>query len=163
SIVPCHPIALPCSGRVCGVVRQCASGGQDTHMKGDTMRQRFAILLGLVLCTVLVLGISSSSQVMAADNVIKFGISTPLSGPAAPWGIPHKQAIELVFDEINEKGGLEVGGKKYKLEVVAYDHKYVIAEGVATVNRLISKDDVKYLSILGGAVAKANEEAVDEA
>src|SRR5215471_2127479 len=85
SIVPCHPIALPCSGRVCGVVRQCASGGQDTHMKGDTMRQRFAMLLGLVLCTILVLGISSSSQVMAADNVIKFGISTALSGPAAPW------------------------------------------------------------------------------
>ena len=34
---------------------------------------------------------------------------------------------------------------------------------VATVNRLISKDEVKYISILGGAVAKANEEAVDEA
>ena len=47
--------------------------------------------------------------------------------------------------------------------MVAYDHKYVIAEGVATVNRLISKDEVKYLSILGGAVAKANEEAVNEA
>ena len=36
------------------------------------------------------------------------------------------------------------------------------AEGVATVNRLISKDGVKYVSILGGAVAKANEEAVNE-
>jgi branched-chain amino acid transport system substrate-binding protein len=99
----------------------------------------------------------------SAADVIKFGISTPLSGPAAPWGIPHKQAVELVFDEINSTGGLEVGGKKYKLEVIAYDHKYVIAEGVATVNRLISKDDVKYISILGGAVAKANEEAVNEA
>jgi len=99
----------------------------------------------------------------SAADVIKFGISTPLSGPAAPWGIPHKQAVELVFDEINSKGGLEVGGKKYKLEVIAYDHKYVIAEGVATVNRLIAKDDVKYISILGGAVAKANEEVVNEA
>ena len=56
-----------------------------------------------------------------------------------------------------------MGGKKYKLEVVAYDHKYVIAEGVATVNRLIAKDDVKFISILGGAVVKANEEAVNEA
>ena len=99
----------------------------------------------------------------SAADVIKFGISTPLSGPAAPWGIPHKQATELVFDEINSQGGLEVNGKKYRLEVVAYDHKYVIAEGVATVNRLISKDGVKYVSILGGAVAKANEEAVNEA
>src|SRR5215467_1173121 len=97
-----------------------------------------------------------------AEDVIKFGVSTPLSGPAAPWGIPHKNATELIFDEINAQGGLDVGGKKYKLEVVAYDHKYVIAEGVATVNRLIAKDGVKYISILGGAVVKANEEAVNE-
>src|SRR2546426_10583276 len=99
----------------------------------------------------------------SAADVIKFGISTPLSGPAAPWGIPHKQATELVFDEINSQGGLEVGGKKYRLEVVTYDHKYVIAEGVATVNRLIVKDGVKYISILGGTVVKAAEEAVNEA
>src|SRR2546426_7460633 len=98
-----------------------------------------------------------------AADVIKFGISTPLSGPAAPWGIPHKQATELVFDEINSQGGLEVNGKKYRLEVVAYDHKYVIAQGVATVNRLISQDGVKFLSILGGTVVKATEAAVNEA
>src|SRR6266852_336033 len=66
---------------------------------------------------------------LAAD-VIKFGISTPLSGPAAPWGIPHKNAIGLIFDEANAQGGLDVNGKKYKIEIVAYDHKYVIAEGV---------------------------------
>ena len=100
--------------------------------------------------------------IAGAADVIKFGISTPLSGPAAPWGIPHKNATELVFDEINAQGGLEVGGKKYKLEIIAYDHKYVIAEGVATINRLIAKDGVKYISVLGGAVVKANEEPVNE-
>jgi len=103
----------------------------------------------------------SPGTAVAAD-IIKFGISTPLSGPAAPWGIPHKNATELIFDEINGQGGLEIGGKKYKLEIVAYDHKYVIAEGVATVNRLIAKDGVKYISVLGGAVVKANEEPVNE-
>ena len=103
----------------------------------------------------------SPGTAVAAD-IIKFGISTPLSGPAAPWGIPHKNATELIFDEINGQGGLEIAGKKYKLEVVAYDHKYVIAEGVATVNRLIAKDGVKYISVLGGAVVKANEEPVNE-
>src|ERR1700745_1248573 len=97
-----------------------------------------------------------------AQETIRFGVSTPLSGPAAPWGIPHKNATELIFDEINAQGGLVIGAKKYKLEVVAYDHKYVIAEGVATVNRLIAKDGVKYISVLGGAVAKANEEAINE-
>ncbi len=103
-----------------------------------------------------------SPRTAVAADIIKFGISTPLSGPAAPWGIPHKNATELIFDEINGQGGLEIGGKKYKLEVVAYDHKYVIAEGVATVNRLIAKDGVKYISLLGGAVVKANEEQINE-
>jgi len=116
-------------------------------------------LIALVATAALV--VTNPGPSPAAD-VIKFGISTPLSGPAAPWGIPHKQATELIFEEVNAQGGLDVGGKKYKLEVVAYDHKYVIAEGVATVNRLIAKDGVKYISILGGAVAKANEEAINE-
>jgi branched-chain amino acid transport system substrate-binding protein len=114
-------------------------------------------LLGAAALTAL------SAGSVLAQEVLKFGISTPLSGPAAPWGIPHKNATELVFDEVNAQGGLDIGGKKYKLEVVAYDHKYVIAEGVATVNRLISRDRIKFISILGGAVAKANEEAVNEA
>src|SRR5499426_2602191 len=125
------------------------------------MRPQHSIIHAALLAVAGLVAAGPSSA--RAADVIKFGVSTPLSGPAAPWGIPHKQATELIFEEINSQGGLDVGGKKYKLEVVAYDHKYVIAEGVATVNRLISKDDVKYLSILGGAVAKANEEAVNEA
>jgi branched-chain amino acid transport system substrate-binding protein len=119
----------------------------------------FLTLLSLLSFAVVVAMAPAAAR---AADVIKFGISTPLSGPAAPWGIPHKNATELIFDEINSQGGLDVGGKKYKLEVVAYDHKYVIAEGVATVNRLIAKDGVKFVSILGGAVVKANEEAVNE-
>src|SRR6266403_4429025 len=124
------------------------------------MKQWVPLASGTLFAAV-ALVVASSGPSRAAD-VIKFGISTPLSGPAAPWGIPHKNATELVFDEVNSQGGLEVGGKKYRLEVIAYDHKYVIAEGVATVNRLIAKDGVKYISILGGAVVKANEEAVNE-
>jgi branched-chain amino acid transport system substrate-binding protein len=123
--------------------------------------KRSVPLASVTLFAAAMLVILGSSPASAAD-VIKFGISTPLSGPAAPWGIPHKNATELVFDEVNSQGGLEIAGKKYRLEVVAYDHKYVIAEGVATVNRLIAKDGVKYISILGGAVAKANEEPVNE-
>src|SRR5262249_38896801 len=127
---------------------------------GNAMTQRVPSVF-VTLFAALALVAATAAPSRAAD-VIKFGISTPLSGPAAPWGIPHKNATELIFDEVNAQGGLDVCGKKYKLEVIAYDHKYVIAEGVATVNRLIAKDGVKYISILGGAVAKANEEAINE-
>jgi len=136
--------------------------GTVQNLRRDLAMKRSAPLIGFALLALAVLVTISPGQVAAAD-VIKFGVSTPLSGPAAPWGIPHKNATELIFDEINAQGGLEVGGKKYKLEVVAYDHKYVIAEGVATVNRLIAKDGVKYISVLGGSVVKAIEEPVNEA
>src|ERR1700741_2738408 len=124
------------------------------------MRQRIVPTLVALLAAAALVAASSGPS-LAAD-VIKFGISTPLSGPAAPWGIPHKNATELIFDEVNAQGGLAIGAKKYKLEVVAYDHKYVIAEGVATVNRLIAKDGVKYISVLGGSVVKPIEEPVNE-
>src|SRR5207237_7320289 len=124
--------------------------------------KRWVPLASVTLFAAAVFVVVSPGTSCAAD-AIKFGVATPLSGPAAPWGIPHKGATELIFDEINSQGGLEVGGKKYKLEVIAYDHKYVIAEGVATVNRLIAKDGVKFISILGGTVVKAAEGAANEA
>ena len=39
----------------------------------------------------------SLGPVEAAEKTIKYGIATPLSGPAAPWGIPHVRAAEMVF------------------------------------------------------------------
>jgi len=125
------------------------------------MKKWYTLTCTLLVAALVVLAVGPGQA--TAENVIKFGVSTPLSGPAAPWGIPHMQATKLIFDEINEQGGIDIGGKKYTLEVIAYDHKYVIAEGVATVNRLINRDEVQFISILGGAVVKANEDAVNEA
>ena len=79
--------------------------------RGDILMQRFITLLSLMLCAAVAITASGPGQVSAADNVIKFGVSTPLSGPAAAWGIPHKQAIELVFDEINGQGGSRSEGR----------------------------------------------------
>src|SRR5438045_8906025 len=90
-------------------------------------------LTSFTLLALSVLVAVSAGRAGAAD-VIKFGVSTPLSGPAAPWGIPHKNATELIFDEVNRQGGLDIGGKKYKLQVVACDGKDVIADGPANGN-----------------------------
>ena len=73
------------------------------------MSVRFSPNWPAVLAAALMVGSAGSGH---AADVIKFGVSTPLSGPAAPWGIPHKNAIELIFEETNAKGGLDVSGKK---------------------------------------------------
>jgi branched-chain amino acid transport system substrate-binding protein len=124
-----------------------------------TCRGIYRACYSLVLALLLAWALSPAES---AEKTIKYGISTPLSGPAAPWGIPHVRAAEMVFEEVNNNGGIDIGGQKYKLEIVSYDHKYVIAEGVATVNRLIYRDKVRYVSVLGGAVAKAVADTVRE-
>ena len=157
--------AMPLRTRVYdGFTRRCPYGSGGVYVKGDILMQRFITLLSLMLCAVIAIivlvGLARCSAAEQCDQVRHS--DTPLWAGGS-LGIPHKQAIELVFDEINSQGAWTSQGRSIQLEVVAYDHKYVIAEGVATVNRLISKDDVKYLEYSGGAVAKANEEAVNEA
>jgi branched-chain amino acid transport system substrate-binding protein len=120
-----------------------------------TNRGWYSLLIAIIVLSIL-------APVEGAEKTIKYGIATPLSGPAAPWGIPHVRAAEMVFEEVNHQGGIDIGGQKYKIEIISYDHKYVIAEGVATVNRLIYRDKVQYVSVLGGAVVKAIEDLINE-
>jgi branched-chain amino acid transport system substrate-binding protein len=46
---------------------------------------------------------------------------------------------------VNKDGGLDIGGKKYKVEFVIYDSQGSQATGVAAVNRLIFEDKVKFI------------------
>jgi branched-chain amino acid transport system substrate-binding protein len=65
-------------------------------------------------------------------------------------------ATELAADDVNAKGGLDVGGKKYKVKVVAYDDKYQAGEAVTAANRLVFEDKVKYvIGPVGSAAALA--------
>jgi len=99
----------------------------------------------------------------AAEREIKLGIATPLSGPSAAWGTAHARALEMYLDEVNAAGGVEVAGAKYPIKIITYDHKYVIADAVAAVNKLLSDDKVKFISLLGGSVVMALEEQLREA
>jgi branched-chain amino acid transport system substrate-binding protein len=91
-----------------------------------------------------------------AQEVLKIGAMGSLSGPGAAWGQAIQYGAELAADDVNAKGGLEVGGKKYKVEVVAYDDKYQANEAVTAVNRLIFDDKVKFIiGPMGGATQLA--------
>ena len=58
-----------------------------------------------------------------AQDVVKIGYSGPLSGGAAQYGKNVLNGMEMAAAEINA-AGLEVGGRKYKLAIVALDDKY---------------------------------------
>lgn len=97
-------------------------------------------LAAALLCTTLPLGIQAQEL-----EELKIGALVTLSGAGAAWGQGMKNAAELAALEVNEKGGLEVNGKRYKVSVVAYDDKYQANEAVTVANRLVFEDKVKYI------------------
>lgn len=78
----------------------------------------------------------------AAAESLRIGVVGSLSGPGTAWGTSMLGAAELAAQDINAKGGLEVGGKKYTIEVVAYDDKYKAGDSLTAMNRLIFDDKI---------------------
>jgi branched-chain amino acid transport system substrate-binding protein len=102
-------------------------------MKTVFSRRRFA---ALPLAAAL-LGVLTASATLAQESV-KIGYTGPLSGGAALYGKNVVSGIEMAVKEINA-AGLEVGGKKVKLELVALDDKYSPAEAAINARRLVQQ------------------------
>jgi branched-chain amino acid transport system substrate-binding protein len=79
----------------------------------------------------------------AADKTIILGCSIPLSGPAAPTGITTQRTVEHAIELINAQG-IMVGADRYTIVPQFYDNKYIPAEAVTVVEKMLA-DGVKYL------------------
>ena len=89
------------------------------------LRRVFAIVMTIALCFGMVAVLASCGGKKApnyAENneKIKVGISGPLTGGAAMYGIAVKNSAQLAIDEINANGGIN----GVMLELVAADDKH---------------------------------------
>ena len=100
-------------------------------------------------------GLLCGLAISASAETLKIGIIAPLTGPAAVWGKAVEMGTKIAADEVNAKGGLEVGGKKYDVQVIAYDDQYKAAEAVAAYNRLYNTDHAKLMVSFGTAATLA--------
>ncbi|MCL6570728.1 MAG: ABC transporter substrate-binding protein [Bacillus sp. (in: Bacteria)] len=73
-------------------------------------------------------------------GTVNIGYSGPLSGPAAFYGERTLNGVKMAAEEINDAGGIEVGGKKYNLNIVSLDDKYLPNEAGANAKRLIQEN-----------------------
>jgi len=71
----------------------------------------------LVLC--LAIGLAVSPGVQAAEKAIKIGINAPITGDIPKVGEGTKFAAQMWLEDIKAAGGLDVGGKKYPVELVS--------------------------------------------
>jgi len=99
-----------------------------------------------------------------AQEKLVIGTVSALNGPGSEWGRGVDGGARIAAAEINEAGGLVVGGKTYKVEVRSYDDGYKAAEAVAAATRLIEQDGVKFIvGPLGSASALAIKPIVEDA
>jgi branched-chain amino acid transport system substrate-binding protein len=92
-----------------------------------------------------VIGFTWSAAAAAQTDTLKIGIVSALSGPGSEWGLAQDGSAKIAAMEVNAKGGLKVGNKTYKIEVISYDDQYKAALAVSGATRLIEQDKVKII------------------
>ncbi len=74
---------------------------------------------------------------------IRIGVIAPMRGELGPlYGEPIVRAGRLLFDEINEAGGLEVDGQRYRFYLVARDDENDPEVAARVAMELINQKDV---------------------
>ena len=104
----------------------------------------------------IVASLGLSASVAAAQDVIKFGAPLPLTGPLAPEAIKQQQGYDLWAEQANKAGGISIGGKKYKVEIVYTDYQSNTPRAVQATEQMISQDNVNFMfGAFGSGAAKA--------
>src|SRR6185503_9647163 len=80
-----------------------------------------------------------------AQQTIKIGLVTALSGQSARAGEAITRGLAVAIDEINAKGGVRVGNQSHKLELVRRDDEATPAKGVIAARELLFKEKVAVL------------------
>lgn len=93
----------------------------------------------LVICSVL-----PASAKVVGDTII-FGSAISFTGKYSTNGEHTKNGYELAKKRINGRGGINVGGKLYKIDIKYYDDESTPARGAQLAERLIKQDGIKFV------------------
>lgn len=111
--------------------------------EGTEMLKRRTVVAALAAASGLsLLGVGSVS---AQEKVLKIGQLGVMSGPAASWGLVNRYAAEAHAKMINESGGWEIDGEKYRVEIVSVDERNDPRTAITGAERLIYQEGVKYI------------------
>jgi branched-chain amino acid transport system substrate-binding protein len=83
---------------------------------------------------------------------IRIGVNAPLTGDIPKVGEGTKFAAQMWLEDVNAAGGIEVGGKKYKVELIIEDNESKAESAVKANTKLITEEDV--LAIVGPQSSK---------
>ncbi len=87
----------------------------------------------------------TAAQAPAAGDTIRVGATLPLTGAESRIGGFYKEGYDLAFAEAAQSGGIDVGGKKMKVELTLLDDTSTQATAASLADRLINSDKVHFL------------------
>ena len=100
------------------------------------------LTVSLVVTMAVVLAVSLDGWSRSRTPTIKVGLNIPITGDIPKVGEGSKFAAQLWLKEINEAGGLEVGGKKYPVELIIEDNESKAESAVKAQTKMITEDEV---------------------
>jgi branched-chain amino acid transport system substrate-binding protein len=113
-------------------------------------------LLALLLSTL-------AANAGAADTV-KIALTGPFSGGSAPMGTSARDGSKLAIAEINAAGGIPVGGKKLKIEVIERDDEAKNERGALIAQELAAMSDLSgVIGSVNTGVVMAGDKHLQEA
>ena len=100
---------------------------------------------------ILVAAVFLGSSVQAAT--LKLGVAGPLTGDQAAFGEMLKNGATLAVEEWNAKGGVSVGGKKMKVDILWGDDRHDPREGVSIAHKFVNSGAVGIVGHFNSSVS----------
>jgi branched-chain amino acid transport system substrate-binding protein len=98
---------------------------------------------------------SSSDSASSEGTTLTIGVEGTLTGAAAAFGVPQENGMQLAVDQINQAGGIKIGGSAVKLKLDVQNDESSATTGVEIVNKMLQSGDHYILGTLLSNIAGA--------
>lgn len=108
--------------------------------------RKFLAVIGLSMAVLMFL----VGGAVAADTV-KVGVMYSITGPGSVLGPKQAEVAKMAYEEANAAGGVTIGGKKMKIEVVQRDDETKPGVAIRRVTEMVKSQGIKIIQ--GGTFA----------
>ena len=110
----------------------------------------FVLLMAISLIGGSLIGCSGTKTTTSTTSALKevnvlIGVTSPLTGGAAPYGLGEKHGVEMAFEDLNNAGGLTIGDTHYTFTVKSLDDAYDPTKASDNIRTFVYQDGSKLL------------------
>jgi branched-chain amino acid transport system substrate-binding protein len=113
-------------------------------------KRLFVCAVSLLSIPMIALCLTATKAQSEEAKIFHFGNLVALTGNMAALCVPASQGVELAVQEVNDAGGLVIGGQKYMVKLHTYDGRWEPKTEVSGAIKLVG-EGCKIIHWMGGA------------